>query len=106
SRAFRDFVASGWDRTPLHAEALAAAGFTPARRAQVSAAFPGERLVIPAGGLKVRSNDTDYRFRAHSAFIHLTGLETASEPDAILVLQPTAHRPHATLLPTPPARAD
>ena len=30
SKAFRDFVASGWDRTPLHAEALAAAGFTPA----------------------------------------------------------------------------
>jgi Xaa-Pro aminopeptidase len=88
SQAFRDFVASGWDRTPLNAEALAAAGFTPARRAQVSAAFPGERLVIPAGGLKVRSNDTDYRFRAHSAFIHLTGLEADSEPDAVLVFEP------------------
>ena len=25
------------------------------------------------GGLKVRSNDTDYPFRAHSAFAHLTG---------------------------------
>ncbi|RAF05780.1 aminopeptidase P family protein, partial [Burkholderia multivorans] len=67
SRAFRDFVASGWDRTPLDADALAAAGFTPERRAKVSAAFPGEPLVIPAGSLKVRSNDTDYRFRAHSA---------------------------------------
>jgi len=106
SRAFRDFVASGWDRTPLHAEALAAAGFTPARRAQVSAAFPGERLVIPAGGLKVRSNDTDYRFRAHSAFIHLTGLETDSEPDAVLVLEPTDDGHEVTLYFRPRAGAD
>ena len=106
SRAFRDFVASGWDRTPLHAEALAAAGFTPARRAQVSAAFPGERLVIPAGGLKVRSNDTDYRFRAHSAFIHLTGLETDSEPDAVLVFEPTDDGHEVTLYFRPRAGAD
>ncbi|MDN6372335.1 MAG: aminopeptidase P family protein, partial [Brevibacterium aurantiacum] len=34
SQAFRDFVAEGWDRTPLDAQALAAAGFTPARRAK------------------------------------------------------------------------
>ena len=46
------------------------------RRQAISAQFPGDRLVIPAGGLKVRSNDTDYRFRPHSAFAHLTGLGT------------------------------
>ncbi len=55
----------------------------------MSAAFPGDRLVIPAGGLKVRSNDTDYVFRPHSAFAHLTGLGADREPDAVLVLEPT-----------------
>ena len=51
--------------------------------------FPGERLVIPAGGFKVRSNDTDFRYRAHSAFAHLSGLGSDREPDAVLVLEPT-----------------
>lgn len=106
SRAFRDFVSQGWDRTPLNAEALAAAGFTPERRAKISAAFPGERLVVPAGGLKVRSNDTDYRFRAHSAFIHLTGLEADSEPDAVLVFEPEGDEHAVTLYFRPRAGAD
>src|SRR5690606_32245868 len=43
---------------------------------------------VPAGGLKVRSNDTDYVFRPHSAFAHLTGLGADREPDAVLVLEP------------------
>ena len=87
---FRAFVASGWaprrtDR-PARAEV---ADFAERRRAAVSERFPGERLVIPAGGLKVRSNDTDYVFRPHSAFAHLTGLGGDREPDAVLVLEPT-----------------
>ena len=39
----------------------------PARRERLAEQFPGERLVIPAGGFKVRANDTDYRFRAETA---------------------------------------
>lgn len=90
STAFRDFVASGWDSAPLEGVVpLHASAWTPARREAVSQRFPGERIVVPAGPLKVRSNDTDYRFRAHSAFIHLTGLEADSEPDALLVFEPT-----------------
>ena len=65
-----------------------AADRTAARRSALSAQFPGERLVIPAGTFKVRSNDTDYRFRPHSAFAHLTGLGSEQEPDAVLVLHP------------------
>ncbi|MGN6635516.1 MAG: aminopeptidase P family protein, partial [Oryzihumus sp.] len=68
------------------------------RRAAVSAAFPGERLVIPAGGLKVRSNDCDYVFRPHSAFAHVTGLGADREPDAVLVLEPTDDGGHEALL--------
>ena len=58
------------------------------RRRTVSQKFSGERLVIPAGALKVRSNDTDYRFRPHSAFAHLTGLGVDHEPNAVLVFEP------------------
>lgn len=91
SDAFRAFMASGWapsdDALP---EPDASAPHAARRRAAVSARFPGERLVVPAGRLKVRSNDTDYRFRAHSAFAHLTGLGVDHEPDAVLILEPTA----------------
>ncbi len=93
SDAFLSFIASSWaprDATPP--ERIPAAPYAEARRAAVSAAFPGERLVIPAGGFKVRSNDTDYRFRPHSAFAHLTGLGTDREPDAVLVLEPRDER--------------
>ncbi|WP_299033468.1 aminopeptidase P family protein [uncultured Pseudokineococcus sp.] len=89
SAAFRELMASGWSPADETAPALAAsAPFAAARRAEVSRLFPGERLVLPAGPLKTRSNDTDYRFRAHSAFAHLTGLGGEREPDAVLVLDP------------------
>ncbi|HET8595758.1 MAG TPA: aminopeptidase P family protein [Intrasporangium sp.] len=88
---FRAFVARGWaprsNEVPPRAEV---AEYAAQRRAAVSARFPGERLVIPAGGLKVRSNDCDYVFRPHSAFAHLTGLGSDREPDAVLVLEPRA----------------
>lgn len=67
----------------------AQAPFAAARRAKVSEAFRGRRLVIPAGSFKQRSNDTDYPFRAHSAFVHLTGWANESEPDSLLVFEPT-----------------
>jgi Xaa-Pro aminopeptidase len=89
SPAFRAFIASGWgDRPAGPPPRLESAGPAAARRQRVSRELPGERLVIPAGVLRVRSNDTDYRFRPHSAFAHLTGLGTDREPDAVLVLEP------------------
>ena len=67
--AFTEFIAKDWakaedggyTREPV-------ADYAAERRAKISKAFPGERLVLPAGPLKVRSNDCDYRFRPHSAF--------------------------------------
>ncbi|GAA1966842.1 aminopeptidase P family protein [Terrabacter lapilli] len=86
---FRAFVASGWaPRSTEVTPRAEVADHAARRREAVSAAFPGERLVVPAGGLKVRSNDTDYVFRPHSAFAHLTGLGSDREPDAVLVLEP------------------
>lgn len=89
SDAFVAFIPTGWAPYPEDLPApLPASAFTAARRDAVSAAFPGERLVIPAGNLVVRSNDCDYNFRPHSAFAHLTGLGADREPDAVLVLEP------------------
>jgi Xaa-Pro aminopeptidase len=99
SPTFRRFIAGGWaprpDRRP---DRLDSAGPAAARRRRIGAAFPGERLVLPAGSLTVRSNDTDYRFRPHSAFAHLTGLGTDREPDAVLVLEPAADGGHEGVL--------
>ena len=77
SDAFKKFIVQGWasDSKDLP-DQLAAAAPARQRRERLTAQFPGERLVIPAGGLKQRANDTDYRFRPHSAFAHLTGLGT------------------------------
>src|SRR5918995_7301874 len=89
SEAFKEFIAKGWAPYPTELpKPLASAPYAARRRRQISSQFPGDRLIIPAGGLKTRSNDTDYRFRPHSAFAHLTGLGTDHEPDAVLVLHP------------------
>ena len=89
SAEFVRFITSGWgERASTPLERSPAADHTAARRSALSAQFPGERLVIPAGTFKPRSNDTDYRFRPHSAFAHLTGLGSEQEPDAVLVLHP------------------
>ena len=89
SAAFQQFMASQWaEAEPTEVERAPVADFAAERRRRISERFPGERLVLPAGPLKVRSNDTDYRFRPHSAFAHLTGLGVDHEPDAVLVLEP------------------
>ncbi len=89
SDAFKEFMGSNWApaETPLTLPD-ASSPFAARRRRALSERFPGERLVIPAGAPKVRSNDTDYRFRAHSAFAHLTGLGVDHEPEAVLVMEP------------------
>lgn len=89
SEPFKQFICQDWAPYPEELPApLPAAAWTPARREAIAAQFPGERLVIPAGAFKVRSNDTDFRYRAHSAFAHLTGLGGDREPDAVLIIEP------------------
>ncbi|WP_448720129.1 aminopeptidase P family protein [Microbacterium natoriense] len=89
-QGFLDTISTGWAERPESLPSQRAqAPYAAARRAAVSAAFPGKRLVIAAGSLKQRSNDTDYVFRAHSAFAHLTGWASDAEPDSLLVFDPT-----------------
>lgn len=93
SAAFREFIASGWDETVPDAERRESADFTPERRDALVRRLPGTRLVLPAGVLKVRSNDTDYPFRPDTAFAYYSGLGTDEEPDSVLVVEPSAEDP-------------
>ncbi|HEU0180644.1 MAG TPA: aminopeptidase P N-terminal domain-containing protein, partial [Agromyces mariniharenae] len=98
SEGFKRYIGSGWaERDETLPPAREQAAHAAARRATVSAAFPGQRLIVPAGDMKQRANDTDYPFRAHSAFAHLTGWGSDSEPGAVLVLEPTAEGHEATV---------
>ncbi|MFE0640466.1 aminopeptidase P family protein [Streptomyces sp. NPDC058877] len=86
---------SGWADTELHDLApIPQADRTAARRAALSARFPGERLVIPAGNLRTRSNDTEYAFRASTEYAYLTGDQSQ---DGVLVLEPTVDGHEATI---------
>ncbi|MFD6434316.1 aminopeptidase P family protein [Streptomyces venezuelae] len=86
---------SGWADTELHdLQPVAQAEHTAARRAALSARFPGERLVIPAGNLKTRSNDTEYAFRASVEYAYLTGNQTE---DGVLVMEPVSDGHKATI---------
>ena len=76
----------------------AVADYLPARAIAAGEPFAGERLVIPAGTYKVRSNDCTYRFRAYSAFAHLSGLGQEREPDSVIVLEPLPEGGHEAVL--------
>jgi Xaa-Pro aminopeptidase len=82
--AYARFMREGWGDRELDLLRHPVADWAAARRNRLAETFPGERLVVPAGGFKVRSNDTDYRFRADSAHVHLTGNQTS---DAVLVIE-------------------
>lgn len=98
SDTFKDYIAANWaERTDAVPAAREQAPYAAARRARLSARYPGKRLIVPAGAAKVRSNDTDYPYRAHSAFAHLTGWGSDSEPDSVLVLEPTSDGHEVTL---------
>jgi Xaa-Pro aminopeptidase len=98
SEGFKRYIGSGWaERDETLPPAREQASFAAARRAKAAAAFTGIRLIIPAGDMKQRANDTDYPFRAHSAFAHLTGWGADSEPGAVLVLEPNGDAHDATV---------
>ncbi|MGW0118737.1 aminopeptidase P family protein [Streptomyces sp. NPDC003327] len=83
---------TGWADTERHGlEPDEQAPYAALRRAALSARFPGERLVIPSGRLKTRSNDDTYPFRPYSGYVHMTGDQAR---DGALVLEPRADGGH------------
>ncbi len=82
--AYSRFMRSGWGERELDLPRQPVAERAAERRARLAAMFPGERLVLPAGTYKVRSNDTDYRFRPDTAHTYFSGNQTT---DAVLVIE-------------------
>ena len=82
--AYAEFMRQGWGDRELDLPQHPVAPWAAKRRARLAEAFPGERLVIPAGTFKERSNDTDYRFRPSTPHTYLTGNQTS---DAVLVVE-------------------
>jgi Xaa-Pro aminopeptidase len=85
SEALLEFMGTGWqDDRPAVRPQPEASDYA-RRRAALSAAFPGETLVIPTGPAKARANDQFYPFRPGSDFVYLTG---DHDPDGVLILRP------------------
>ena len=83
--AYAAFMRKGWGDRELDMPRHPVADHAAARRRKLAEAFPDDRLVIPAGTFKVRSNDTDYRFRPDTAHTYFSGNQTS---DAVLVIEP------------------
>jgi Xaa-Pro aminopeptidase len=96
SEELQQNMRSGWaDTERRDLEPAEQSAYAAKRRKALSAAFPGDRLVIPSGTLKVRANDTDYNFRAGSDYVFLTGDQSEN---AVLVLEPTTAGGHEELV--------
>ena len=103
SQEFLDFISSGWaNNSSRKIQSDKVSPFAKQRRSAVAIQFSGKVIVIAAGAPKTRSNDTEYRYRPHAAFSHLTGwgsrtvsdsvlvIDSRNEPKEILFLRPTA----------------
>ena len=82
--AYSAFMRQGWGDRELDLPPHPLTPWAAGRRERLAELLPGERLVVPAGVFKVRSNDTDYRFRPETAHTHLSGNQTS---DAVLVIE-------------------
>ncbi len=98
SDAFKDYIGSNWAERPDDVPApREQARYAADRRRRLSEIHAGKTVIVPAGEPKVRSNDTDYPYRAHSAFAHLTGWGSDTVPGSVLVLTPRDGGHDATL---------
>jgi Xaa-Pro aminopeptidase len=94
-RALMELMSTGWaPAADVAAPRHPATDNFASRRAALSERFAGRNLVIPTGPLKVRANDTDYRFRPGTDFFWLSG---GTEPDTVLVLEAEGDGHSATL---------
>jgi Xaa-Pro aminopeptidase len=100
-KEFLDYISSGWaDKAPTKVSTDKVAPFAKKRRQAVAKAFPGKVVVIEAGAPKTRSNDTEYRYRPHAAFAHLTGWGSRTVADSVLVIDTKQNKDILFLRPT------
>ncbi|WP_235737849.1 aminopeptidase P family protein [Nocardioides alcanivorans] len=85
-QAWSAFMRQGWADRDSTKPASPVAAPAARRRQALAEALPGETLVLPAGGYKVRAHDTNYRFRADTAHAYFSGNQTS---DAVLVIEPS-----------------
>ena len=95
-QALLDFMVTGWEHPSPPAPApISGVELYQARRRALSERFPGLLVVVPSGVSKTRANDTDYRFRPSTDFIHLVG---EGETEEVLVLLPEPSGGHRVRL--------
>lgn len=98
NRKFLEYMGANWaNQKESLPKRSVVAKFAAERREKVAKNFKGQVLVFEAGAAKVRSNDTDYMYRAHSAFSHLTGWGSATVPDSVLVIDARGKTAKSTL---------
>lgn len=95
---FMELMATGWREQEIDLTPVPQVKHLARRRALLSAAFPGETLVIPTGTIRSRTFGGPYEFRAGSDFLWLTGDQ---EPNSVLVMHPTATGHDAVLYAQP-----
>lgn len=81
--ALASFMRHGWADPPVEVSEEPVAAWAAKRRSRLAEKFSDEVVVVPAGPLKVRANDTDYPFRADTAHVWLTGNQ---DSDAVFVM--------------------
>jgi Xaa-Pro aminopeptidase len=98
SPEFLAYIGSNWDEPNADLPALhPAAPYAAKRRKAVAEAFADRLILIAAGPAQTRSNDTEYRYRPHAAFAHLTGWGSETVPDSVLAIDTRAGKVQETL---------
>ncbi|MFL6137085.1 MAG: aminopeptidase P family protein [Frankiaceae bacterium] len=91
---FLDLMLTGWREDEVDLTPVPQVKHLARRRAALSAAFPGDTLVIPTGTIHSRTFGAPYSFRGCSDFLYLTGDQ---DPCSVLVLHPTGDGHDAVL---------
>ncbi len=98
SPEFLAYIGSNWAEPNSDLPALhPAAPYAAARRKAVAEAFTDHVILIAAGPSQTRSNDTEYRYRPHAAFAHLTGWGSDTVPDSVLAIDTRGGKVQETL---------
>ena len=101
------FIASQWEDKPAsNAKRWEVADYAQARRDRLAKLYRGKVIMIEAGSMKVRSNDTEYRFRPDTAFTYFTGWGSETVPDSVLIIDARKKAAKARLYLRPTAGRD